>query len=132
MPPEPSPQVQMKRSVLVVEDEALVRMLLVEALEDQGYTVLEADNGNTALDIVTSPERIDLLATDVGLPGINGRQLAEMARALRPDLKVLFLTGYAYNAAMDQEVLGLNTQLLDKPIGLEAFCAKVHEMLRTS
>jgi nitrogen-specific signal transduction histidine kinase len=132
MPPEPSPQVQMKKSVLVVEDEALVRMLLVEALEDQGYTVLEADNGNTALDIVTSPERIDLLATDVGLPGINGRQLAEMARALRPDLKVLFLTGYAYNAGMDKEVLGLSTQLLDKPIALEAFCAKVHEMLRSS
>ena len=55
-----------------------------------------------------------------------------MARALRPDLKVLFLTGYAYNAAMDKEVLGLNTQLLDKPIALEAFCAKVHEMLRSS
>ena len=96
----------MKRSVLVVEDEALVRMLLVEALEEQGYTVLEADNGNTALDIVTSPERIDLLATDVGLPGINGRQLAEMARALRPDLKVLFLTGYAYNAGDGQGSAG--------------------------
>jgi CheY-like chemotaxis protein len=94
--------------------------------------VLEADNGNTALDIVTSPERIDLLATDVGLPGINGRQLAEMARALRPDLKVLFLTGYAYNAGMDKEVLGLSIQPLDKPIALEAFCAKVHEMLRSS
>jgi len=132
MPPEPSPQVQMKRSVLVVEDEALVRMLLVEALEDQGYTVLEADNGNTALDIVTSPERIDLLATDVGLPGFNGRQLAEMARSLRPGLKVLFLTGYAYDATLDKEVLSPNTQLLGKPVAMEVFCAKVHGMLQSS
>ena len=115
-------------TVLVVEDEAIVRMLLVEALTERGFSVLEAGDGNAAAAIIASAERIDLLATDVGLPGINGRQLAEMARAKRPDLKVLFLTGYAYNAAMDQEVLGPNTQLLSKPIRIDAFTAKVQEM----
>jgi FixJ family two-component response regulator len=69
------------------------------------------------------------LVTDVGLPGINGRQLAETARSLRPDLKVLFLTGYAYDAAMDKEMLTSNTQLLSKPVAMEVFCAKVHGML---
>ena len=132
MPPEPPPQVPGRGTILVVEDEAIVRMLLVDALEEQEYTVLAAENGNAALTIVASSERIDLLVTDVGLPGINGRQLAEMARSLRPGLKVLFLTGYAYDAAMDKEVLGLNTQLLGKPVAMEVFCAKVHGMLQSS
>jgi PAS domain S-box-containing protein len=130
MPPEPPPQAPGPGTILVVEDEAIVRMLLVDALEEQGYTVLEAENGNAALTAVASSERIDLLATDVGLPGINGRQLAEMARSLRPDLKVLFLTGYAYDAALEKEVLEPNTQLLGKPVAIEAFCAKVHGMLQ--
>ena len=115
-----------------MEDEAIVRMLLVDALEEQEYTVLAAETGNAALTIVASSERIDLLVTDIGLPGINGRQLAEMARSLRPDLKVLFLTGYAYDAAMDKEGLGSNTQLLGKPVAMEVFCAKVHGMLQSS
>ena len=130
MPPQPPLQAPGPGTILVVEDEAIVRMLLVDALEEQGYTVLEAEDGNAALGIVASSERIDLLATDVGLPGINGRQLAEMARSLRSDLKVLFLTGYAYDAALEKEVLGPNTQLLGKPVAIEAFCAKVHGMLQ--
>jgi CheY-like chemotaxis protein len=128
----PPPQAPGPVTILVVEDEAIVRMLLVDALEEQGYTVLEAEDGNAALNIVASSERIDLLATDVGLPGINGRQLAEMARSQRPDLKVLFLTGYAYEAALEKEVLRPNTQLLGKPVAIEAFCAKVHGMLQSS
>jgi CheY-like chemotaxis protein len=128
-PPEPPLQAPGPGTILVVEDEAIVRMLLVDALEEQGYMVLEAENGNAALFIVASSERIDLLVTDVGLPGINGRQLAEMAWSLRPDLKVLFLTGYAYDAAMDKEMLASNTQLLSKPVAIETFCAKVHGML---
>jgi PAS domain S-box-containing protein len=130
MPPQPPLQAPGPGTILVVEDEAIVRMLLVDALEEQGYTVLEAEDGNAALGIVASLERIDLLATDVGLPGINGRQLAEMARSLRPNLKVLFLTGYAYDAALEKEVLGPNTELLGKPVAIEAFCAKVHGMLQ--
>jgi PAS domain S-box-containing protein len=132
-PPEPPPpHAPEPRTILVVEDEAIVRMLLVDGLEEQGYTVLEAENGNAALDIVAASERIDLLVTDVGLPGINGRQLAEMIRSQRPDLKVLFLTGYAYEAALEKEVLRPNTQLLGKPVAIEAFCAKVHGMLQSS
>jgi PAS domain S-box-containing protein len=131
-PPETPPQAPGPGTILVVEDEAIVRMLLVEGLEEQGYTVLEAEDGNAALDIVASSERIDLLATDVGLPGINGRQLAEMARSQRPELKVLFLTGYAYEAALEKEVLRPNTQLLGKPVAIEAFCAKVHGMIQSS
>jgi PAS domain S-box-containing protein len=130
--PESPPQAPRPGTILVVEDEAIVRMLLVDGLEEQGYTVLEAEDGNAALDIVASSERIDLLVTDVGLPGINGRQLAEMARSQQPDLKVLFLTGYAYDAAMDKEVLGPNTQLLGKPVAIEVFCAKVRGMLQSS
>ena len=125
-PKEPNPTAC--GTILVVEDEAIVRMLLVEALTERGFSVLEAGDGNAAAAIIASAGRIDLLATDVGLPGINGRQLAEMARAKRPNLKVLFLTGYAYNAAMDQEVLGPNTQLLSKPIRIDAFTAKVQQM----
>jgi PAS domain S-box-containing protein len=131
-PPEPPPHAPGPRTILVVEDEAIVRMLLVDGLEEQGYTVLEAENGNVALTIVGSSEQIDLLVTDVGLPGINGRQLAETARLLRPDLKVLFLTGYAYDAAMDKEMLTSKTQLLSKPVAMEVFCAKVHGMLQRS
>jgi CheY-like chemotaxis protein len=130
--PEPPPQVPGQGVILVVEDEALVRMLLVDALEEKGYTVLEADNGNAALTIVASSEQIDLLVTDVGLPGLNGRQLAEMAQSLRPGLKVLFLTGYAYDAAMDEEVLGPSAQLLGKPVAMEVFCAKVDGTLQSS
>ncbi len=118
-----------RRTILVVEDEALVRMLLVEALEEEGYAVLEAGDGTVALKTLAAAEGIDLLVTDVGLPGVNGRQLAEMARAQQPGLKVLFLTGYAYNAAMDREVLGPDTQLLGKPVAVEMFLAKVRAML---
>ncbi|WP_255448554.1 PAS domain-containing sensor histidine kinase [Telmatospirillum sp. J64-1] len=128
-PASPETQPVGQGTVLVVEDEALVRLLLVEELKEHGYTVLEAEDGDKALAFLAKPEKIDLLATDVGLPGLNGRQLAEMARALRPDLKVLFLTGYAYNAAMEKEPLGPATQLLSKPIAISAFLAKVHEMM---
>ncbi|MCW2237476.1 hybrid sensor histidine kinase/response regulator [Azospirillum canadense] len=124
-----SPDTPARGTVLVVEDEAIVRMLLVEALRERDYAVLEAEDGTAAAAIVASEERIDLLATDVGLPGINGRQLAEMGRAMRPGLKVLFLTGYAYNAAMDKEALGPNTQLLSKPIRIETFLTKVNAMI---
>src|SRR3954452_6825325 len=87
-----------KETVLVVEDEALVRMVTVELLGEAGYQVLEADDAPGALRILDTGTSVDLLVTDVGLPGLNGRQLAEMARQSRPALKVLFVTGYGYNA----------------------------------
>ncbi len=115
-------------TVLVVEDEALVRMLLVATLEEQDYTVIEAEEGEGALAILRSDTRIDLLATDVGMPGMNGRQLAEMARQIRPGLKVLFLTGYAHNTGLGDGPLDPDTQLLSKPVSMGAFLAKVQEM----
>ncbi|WP_448202977.1 PAS domain S-box protein [Azospirillum sp. sgz302134] len=129
-PVDEAPQPSAHGTVLVVEDEAIVRMLLVDALREDGYTVLEAEDGTAAASVLASAERIDLLATDVGLPGINGRQLAEMARAARPDLKVLFLTGYAYNAALGPDALGPGTQLLGKPVHIDSFLATVNAMMR--
>ncbi|WP_434625322.1 PAS domain S-box protein [Azospirillum sp. B2RO_4] len=126
-------------TVLVVEDEELVRMLLVEVLEGDGYTVLEAADGPAALARLAAagPEAkppVDLLVTDVGLPGLNGRQLAEAAQAHYPDLKVLFLTGYAFQALDDrpgdgEDGLGRNMRMLAKPVAVDAFRAMVRSML---
>src|SRR3546814_12168821 len=88
-------------TVLVIDDEATVRMLIVEVLEEAGYTAIEADDGPSGLQILQSDIQIDLLITDVGLPGgMTGRQLADAARESRPDLKVLFVQGYEANAAV--------------------------------
>jgi PAS domain S-box-containing protein len=136
----PSPSAE-RGTVLVVEDEELVRMLLVEVLEGDGYTVLEAADGPTALarlgEAAAGPEAkppVDLLVTDVGLPGLNGRQLAEAARARHPDLKVLFLTGYAFQALDDrpgdgEDGLGRDMRMLAKPVAVDAFRAMVRSML---
>ncbi len=102
--PEPAPTARALdgETVLVVDDEPTVRMLVTEVLEDLGYAALEAGDGAAGLRILQSDRRIDLLVTDVGLPGgMNGRQMADAARRDRPDLKVLFITGYAENAALN-------------------------------
>ncbi|CAO3441394.1 PAS domain S-box protein [Azospirillum endophyticum] len=130
-------------TVLVVEDEELVRMLLVEVLEDDGYTTLEAADGTAALarlsEIGTGEKAgakppVDLLVTDVGLPGLNGRQLAEAAQARYPDLKVLFLTGYAFQTLDErsgdgEDGLGRNMRMLAKPVAVDAFRAMVRSIL---
>ncbi|GEO39514.1 hypothetical protein SAE02_36620 [Skermanella aerolata] len=116
-------------TILVVEDEGLVRMLMVQTLEDKGYRVIEAHDAQGAMLILESDMKVDLLATDVGLPGMNGRQLAEAARALRPDLSVLFLTGYAHNAALGDEPLGPRTQLISKPFAVKTLLTKIRTML---
>ncbi|MBK3734278.1 response regulator [Azospirillum brasilense] len=103
------PQQPIPGTVLVVEDEPIVRMVIVEALREHGATVLEAEDGNEASTILNSPVAIDLLVTDVGLPGITGQRVAEIARSLRPDLKVMFLTGYTCNAVLDKELLAPHT-----------------------
>ena len=87
-------------TVLVVEDEPVVRGVILEMLAEQGYRTREAVDGPSGLNILRSDAPIDLLVTDVGLPGMNGRQLADQARELRPGLKVLFITGYAESAAI--------------------------------
>jgi len=114
--------------VLLVEDDAQVRAVISEVLHDLGCTVLEASDGTAGWQIAQSSARIDLLVTDVGLPGMNGRQLADAARGLRPDLKVLIITGYAGTALADLE-LPAGMMLLRKPFTLDELSAGV-AMLR--
>ncbi|KAA0681245.1 ATP-binding protein [Azospirillum brasilense] len=116
-------------SILVVEDEALVLMLWVEALEGQGYHVLQAATPQSAVQILESDAAIDLLVTDVGLPGMTGRDLATLARGLRPGLKVLFVTGYAHYAALEADSLGAGTRMLSKPVGVDTLQITVRCML---
>jgi CheY-like chemotaxis protein len=118
-------------SVLVIEDEPVVRGLVVEVLADLGYRAIEAIDGPQGLEIVQSPQRIDLLITDVGLPGLNGRQVADAARALRPDLKVLFMTGYAENTALAAGSLGARMTIITKPFTMEALATRVREIIET-
>jgi CheY-like chemotaxis protein len=116
--------------VLVVDDEPTIRMLLADVLNDQGYTAIEAEEGATALRILQSGARVDLLITDVGLPGgMNGRQLADAARVTRPDLKVLFITGYAENAIIGNAQLAPGMQLLTKPFVMEELAGRIRSMI---
>ena len=128
--PATSAEVETGQTVLVVDDEPTVRMLVVETLQDLGYAALEAADGSAALTILESAAPIDLLVTDVGLPGLNGRQLAEAARRVRPDLRVLFITGYAHNAAIGNGgLLEPGMEIVTKPFALEALAAKIREMI---
>ncbi len=116
-------------TVLIVEDDAAVRLLVSAVLKELGYAYVEAGDGNTAVPIIQSDQRIDLLISDVGLPGMNGRQLAEIGRQLRPDLKVLFITGYAEHAAVRGGFLDPGMQLITKPFTFDLLTAKVREMI---
>ncbi|MET0173259.1 MAG: PAS domain-containing protein [Agrobacterium vaccinii] len=113
-------------TILVVDDEPLVRMLAVEELQDLGYSVIEAEDGASALRILNSARDISLLITDVGLPGgMNGRQLADAARVNRPGLEVLFITGYAENAVLNHGHLDHGMHVMTKPFQLDVFAQRV-------
>ena len=116
-------------TILVVEDDATVRLILADALAELGYNVLLASDARPAIPILQSQRRIDLMMSDVMLPHINGRKLAEIARASRPDLKVLFVTGYAENAAVRGDFLDPGMDMLTKPFALDALAAKVRAMI---
>ncbi len=117
-------------TVLVVDDEPTVRMLISEVLSESYYRILEAGDGLAALKILETDRRIDLLITDVGLPGgMNGRQIADAARVLRKDLKVLFITGYAENAAVGNGHLDPGMEILAKPFAMSTLANKVREMI---
>jgi PAS domain S-box-containing protein len=115
--------------VLVVEDEVLVRGLVVDLLEGLGYRVLEAAHGAAAVEIAQAAERLDLLVTDVGLPGMNGRQLADFVRGRHAEVKVLFMTGYAESAATAQGFLAPGMALITKPFALDALAGRVRATL---
>ena len=117
------------QTVLVVEDEALVRALIVDVLDELGYRALEANDGPSGLRVLQSSEPIDLLITDIGLPGLNGRQIADAGRVLRPDLKVLFMTGYAESAAIANGILGPGMQMITKPFAMDALTRRVRSLI---
>ncbi|WP_448120297.1 ATP-binding protein [Pseudomonas veronii] len=119
-------------TVLIVEDDPAVRVLVSAVLKELGYAFVEAGDANTALPIIESDQRIDLMISDVGLPGMNGRQLAEIGRQIRPELKVLFITGYAEHAAVRGGFLDPGMQLITKPFTFDLLTAKVREMIRAA
>ncbi len=118
-------------SILVVEDEDGVRRYSTDALRDLGYRVLEAASGEAALGIIDAEPDIAILFTDVVMPGMNGRKLAEAALERRPKLKVLFTTGYTRNAIVHNGMLDPGVVLLSKPFSLEDLARKVAELART-
>lgn len=115
--------------VLVVEDDASVRLLIKDVLEELSYRPVEAAEAEAALAVLRSDRPVRLMVSDVGLPGMNGRQLAEAARQHRPDLPILFVTGYAENAAIRAGFLGTNMEMITKPFALDALAAKISQML---
>jgi PAS domain S-box-containing protein len=125
-----APRAESGETVLVVEDEPVVRSLIIEVLEDLGYRTLEAADGPGGLKILQSRRRIDLLITDVGLPGLNGRQLADAARERRRDLKVLFITGYAENATLAAGFLEPGMQMITKPFAVDALAQRIRSIIR--
>jgi CheY-like chemotaxis protein len=124
------PRAEHGETVLIVDDEPTVRMLVADVLSELGYTAIEAEDGAAGLRVLRSAARIDLLVTDVGLPGgMNGRQLADAGRALRGDLKVLFITGYAENAAIGHGHLEPGMHVLTKPFAMDTLASRIREMI---
>jgi PAS domain S-box-containing protein len=117
-------------TILVVDDEPTVRTLVTEVLEDLGYTLIEAADSVVGLKVLRSGVHIDLLITDVGLPGgMNGRQLADAGREIRPNLRTLFITGYAENAVIGASQLGPGMQVLTKPFAIDTLVSRVSELM---
>ena len=117
-------------TVLIVDDEPTIRMLVTDVLESLGYTTIEAGDGPAGLRILQGGARVDLLITDVGLPGgMNGRQVADAARVVRPGLKTLFITGFAENAAVGNGHLDAGMEVMTKPFTLDALGARVEAIL---
>src|SRR5467141_5455561 len=107
----------------------VVRAVIVEMLGEQGYQTLEAVDGPSGLRVLRTNARIDLLVTDVGLPGMNGRQLADQARETRPGLKVLFITGYAESVAISEGFLQPGMEMITKPFDLDNLSQRIRAMV---
>ena len=119
-------------TVLIIDDEPSVRMLVSDALTDLGFRCLEAGDGPAGLRLLESEARIDLLVTDVGLPGgLNGRQVAEAARGLRADLRILFITGYAENAVLNHGHIEPGMEVLTKPFAVDDLRRRVATLLQS-
>lgn len=129
LPHEGAPIARDGEVVLVVEDEPVVRGLILEVLDELGYQAIEAADGPAGLAILQSQQRIDLLVTDIGLPGLNGRQVADAGRIARPGLKVLFMTGYAENAAMASGFLEPGMAMITKPFAVDIIAQRIREII---
>ena len=128
--PPAAPRAEQGETVLVVDDEPTVRMLVAEVLGELGYTAIEAADGPAGLQVLRSNARVDLLVTDVGLPGgMNGRQVADTARVVRPSLKVLFITGYAENAVLSHGHLDPGMHVLTKPFAMDTLASRIRELI---
>jgi CheY-like chemotaxis protein len=118
------------QTVLVVDDEPTIRMLVVELLHEAGYGVIEAESGVEGLKLLQSNAGIDLVVTDIGLPGgMNGRQMVDAARLARPQLKALFITGYAENALIGNGILGPGMHVLTKPFALDELSHQIRAFI---
>ncbi len=121
---------EQRQTILVVEDEQTIRELVCELLADAGFDTLHANDGSAGLRLLQSNPAIDLLITDVGLPGdMNGRQMADAARLERRDLKILFMTGYAENSVVGSGNLEADMYVLTKPFSLDVLVRKIHDIL---
>ncbi|MBC8055864.1 MAG: response regulator, partial [Rhizobiales bacterium] len=117
--------------VMLIDDEETIRAVVAEALVEAGYRVIDAEDGPSGLRMLRSERRVDLLVTDVGLPGgMNGRQVSDAARVVRPGLKVLFITGYAENAAVGGGRLDPGMQVLTKPFDIAELANRVDALLQ--
>ena len=127
-----APRAEQGQTVLIVDDEPTIRMLVTEVLQELGYTAIEAADGPSGLRVLQSNVRLDLLVTDVGLPGgMNGRQVADAGREVRPNLKVLFITGYAENAVVGNGYLDPGMAILTKPFVMETLATRIRELIDT-
>ena len=117
-------------TVLVVEDDDDVREYIVSALTQLSYSVLEAGEASTALSAIECHPEVDILLTDVGLPGINGRQLADEASRRHPGIKILFISGYAKDAIVHNGVLDTGVELLSKPFTMNGLARKIAQVLQ--
>ncbi len=127
--PATAPRARGEEIVLVVEDEERVRHLSVDALRDLGYVVVQASDANQALSVLELQPRVDLLFTDIVMPDMNGRRLADEAISRRPDIKVLYTTGYTRNAVVHNGVLDANVAFLPKPFTFDQLALKVRQVL---
>jgi len=125
----PLPTGDERETILVVEDEPAVRQFTVDALQELGYRVLESGAAEAALRILDDHAEVSLLFTDIVMPEMNGRTLSSLARARRPGLKVLFMTGYTRNAVVHNGVLDPDVELIGKPFTLEELAAKLRTVL---
>jgi CheY-like chemotaxis protein len=116
-------------TLLVIEDEKSLRRGICEMLSSLGYTVLAAGSGEEALSIASEQEHIDLLLTDVIMPKMSGRELAQMLGSLRPELKIIYMSGYTDDAVLRSGSHELHTAFLQKPFGLSALARKVRDTL---